>query len=63
MLVIATTDRFEHIEPEDIDERIAPLVEETMRQCADIVLKIENEGTIDDADKQRITEAAIRAYG
>ena len=63
MLVIATTDRFEHIEPEDIDERIAPLVEETMKQCADIVLKIENEGTIDDADKQRITEAAIRAYG
>ncbi len=63
MLVIATCDKFEHIDPEDIDERIADLVDATMKNCADIVMRIENEGVITDEDKERIKDAAIAAYG
>jgi F-type H+-transporting ATPase subunit alpha len=63
MLVIATCDKFEHIEPDDIDECIGDLTEKTMSACYDIVRKIENEGVITDDDKKRITEAAINAYG
>ncbi len=59
MLVIATMDKFEHINPDDIDD----LVKDTMSSCYDIVSKIENEGIITDDDKKRIVEAAINAYG
>ncbi len=63
MLVIATMDKFEHIDPSDIDEKIDDLVKDTMSLCVDIVRKIENEGVITDDDKKRIVEAAINAYG
>ncbi|MCR5474414.1 MAG: F0F1 ATP synthase subunit alpha [Lachnospiraceae bacterium] len=56
MLVIATMDRFETIEPETADEVIRKLVKECMDRCHDIVLRIENEGTITDDDKKRIYE-------
>lgn len=63
MLAIATTDKFENIDPDDIDVRIGDLVKAAMRDCGDIVMKIENGGTITDEDKQRIKDAAINAYG
>ena len=63
MLVIATTDRFETIDPDDIDVRIGSIVEAAMRDCGDIVMKIENGGTITDEDKERIRDAALKAYG
>lgn len=63
MLCIATTDKFEHIEPDDIDVRIDKLVADTMAACSDIVMKIENEGTLSDEDRERIKEAALTAYG
>ena len=56
MLVIATMDKFETIETEDIDVKIDEIVHDTMARCQDIVLKIENEGTISDEDKQRILD-------
>ena len=63
MLVIATRDKFEHIDPADIEERIGQLTEDTMKSCSDIVLKIENEGTLSDEDIIRIKDAAVAAYG
>ncbi|MBQ6128632.1 MAG: F0F1 ATP synthase subunit alpha [Lachnospiraceae bacterium] len=63
MLVIATRDRFEHIDTSDIEERIGKLTEDTMKSCSDIVLKIENEGTLSDEDIIRIKDAAVAAYG
>ena len=63
MLIIATRDKFENIDPSDIDARIAKLTADTMKRCPDIVLKIENEGTISDEDIVRIKDAAVAAYG
>ena len=63
MLVIATVDRFEHIDPETIDVKIYDIVDAAMKSCSDIVMRIENGGTITDEDKNRITEAALNAYG
>ena len=63
MLIIATRDKFENIDPSDIDARIAKLTEDTMKRCPDIVLKIENEGTVSDEDIVRIKDAAVAAYG
>ncbi len=63
MLIIATRDKFEHIDPADIEERIGKLTEDTMKSCSDIVLKIENEGTLSDEDIIRIKDAAVAAYG
>ncbi len=56
MLVIATMDKFETIDVEDIDDKIDETVHDVMTRCQDIVLKIENEGTISDEDKQRILD-------
>ncbi len=56
MLVIATMDKFETIDTEDIDVKIDETVHDVMNRCQDIVLKIENEGTISDEDKQRILD-------
>lgn len=56
MLVIATMDKFETIDTEDIDVKIDETVHDVMAKCQDIVLKIENEGTISDEDKQRILD-------
>ncbi len=63
MLVIATTDRFEHFDIEGIEDRIRDIAQAAMKSCQDIVMRIENAGVIDDADKKRIVEAAIRANG
>ena len=63
MLAIATTDRFETIDPGDIDVRIADLVQAAMRDCSDIVMRIERGEAVTDEDKQRITDAALNAYG
>ncbi|MCR5591475.1 MAG: F0F1 ATP synthase subunit alpha [Lachnospiraceae bacterium] len=63
MLVIATTDRFEHFDIEGIEDRIRDIARVAMKSCQDIVMRIENAGVIDDADKKRIVEAAIRANG
>ncbi len=59
MLVIATTDKFETIDPLTIGERIADIVKAAMEKLPDIVMKIENEGVITDEDKKRIAEAAV----
>lgn len=56
MLVIATMDKFETIDVEDIDDKIDETVHDVMTRCQNIVLKIENEGTISDEDKQRILD-------
>lgn len=56
MLVIATTDRFETIDPENADTEIADILKLCMNSCPDIVSRIENEGTLTDEDKQRIFE-------
>ena len=59
MLVIATTDKFETIDPFTIGERIGDIVKDAMDKLPDIVMKIENEGVITDEDKKRIAEAAV----
>ena len=63
MLVIATVDRFEHIDPETVEDKIDDLVKAAMSSCRDIVMRIENEGVITDEDKKRIAQAALEAYG
>ncbi|MCR5673013.1 MAG: F0F1 ATP synthase subunit alpha [Lachnospiraceae bacterium] len=63
MLVIATVDRFEHIDPETVEDKIDDLVKAAMSSCRDIVMRIENEGVITDEDKNRIAQAALEAYG
>ncbi len=60
MLVIATGDRFEKLDPENIGDRIGDIVKQAMSKVPDIVSKIENEGTLSDEDKRRITEAALQ---
>ncbi len=56
MLVIATTDKFESIDPADVDKKFMDIVKFCMQNCSDIVSKIENEGTLSDEDKLRIFE-------
>ncbi len=56
MLVIATTDKFDTIEPESAGETIPGIVKDAMTKLPDIVMRIENEGTLSDEDKQRIAE-------
>ena len=63
MLVIATTDKFETIDPENADTVMPSLVAEVKRRCSDIVMRIENEGVITDEDKQRIYETVIAING
>ncbi len=63
MLVIATTDKFETIDPENADTVMPSLVSEVKRRCSDIVMRIENEGVITDEDKQRIYETVIAING
>ena len=63
ILVIATTDRFEHFEIEGIENRIRDIAHDAMKSCRDIVMRIENEGVINDDDKKRIVEAAINGHG
>ncbi len=60
MLVIATSDRFQTIEPETADEVMPGLVKSCMSSLTDIVFRIENEGVITDEDKQRIYETVRR---
>ena len=60
MLVIATTDRFATIDPYTIGETIDDIVDKAMSSLPDIVMKIENEGTLSDEDKERIAAAAIQ---
>ena len=59
MLVIATTDKFETLDPFTIGDHIGDIVKSAMTKLPDIVMKIENEGVITDEDKQRIAEAAL----
>jgi F-type H+-transporting ATPase subunit alpha len=60
MLVIATTDKFEKIDYETIGEKIEGIVKSAMGELPDIVMRIENEGTLTDEDRQRIYETVIR---
>lgn len=62
-LVIATMDRFEKIDPEDADVKMKEIVSDAISKCQDIAVRIENEGTISDEDKQRIYETVMSAYG
>ena len=59
MLVIATTDKFENLDPFTIGDRMEDIVKDAMSKLPDIVMKIENEGVISDEDKKRIAEAAV----
>jgi len=54
MLVIATMDKFETLDPNAVGDRIAEVVKACMTRLPDIVMKIQNEGVISDEDKQRI---------
>ena len=56
MLVIATADKFETIDPQTAYEVIPKLVRSCMTSLPDIVYRIENEGNLTDEDKQRIYE-------
>ena len=62
MLVIATTDKFDKLEPAGIDERIGEIVKLAMQKCPDVVLRIENEGILSDEDRERIAKAAVETY-
>ena len=62
-LVIATMDKFEHINPADADVRMKEIVQTAMSACQDIVVRIENEGVLSDEDKRRIYETVVNTYG
>ena len=62
MLVIATMDRFDTIDPESAGQKMKDIVKEAMSACPDIVMKIENEGTLTDEDKQRIFDSVTNRY-
>ena len=62
-LVIATTDKFEKIDPADADIRMKEIVSDAISKCQDIAVRIENEGTLSDDDRQRIYETVMSAYG
>ena len=62
MLVIATMDRFDTIDPESAGQKMKDIVKVAMSACPDIVMKIENEGTLTDEDKQRIFDSVTNRY-
>ncbi len=62
MLVMVTTDKFEHMDTDDIDGKIEEITQKVMDRCPDIVHKIESAGTIDDDDRQRICDALRGLY-
>lgn len=62
MLVIATSDKFETLDPETIGDRMEGLVDRVTALLPDIVMRIESEGTLSDEDKQRIVQTAKEQY-
>ncbi|MCR5686558.1 MAG: F0F1 ATP synthase subunit alpha [Lachnospiraceae bacterium] len=63
MLTIATVDKFEHIDTDDLENRMLPIARSVMEKCRDIVMRIENEGVLTDEDKKRIAEEAAAVNG
>ncbi len=62
MLVIATMDRFETIDPQNALSAMKDIVKDAMAACPDIVMKIENEGTLSDEDMKRIYDSVTNRY-
>ena len=63
MLVIATMDKFEIIDPQEAAEKMPEIVKASMSRCSDIVMRIESGDSINDDDKKRIYEAVKEIYG
>ncbi|MCR5302526.1 MAG: F0F1 ATP synthase subunit alpha [Lachnospiraceae bacterium] len=59
-LVIATTDKFETIEPDESGEAIRKIIKAVMAQCRDIVSRINDQGVLSDDDRLRILDAVKR---